>query len=70
MLNHWDRSVLAQAYGLGDKAVVADAMLVVRWRGPLDDLLAQLRERHSWTAVVAYRYLRAVHQSLRGSRPS
>jgi hypothetical protein len=69
-LSRWDCSVLAQGYGLGTPQVSADARLVSGWSGPLDDLLADLRVRHSWSAAAAYRYLRSVRRALLGQLPS
>jgi hypothetical protein len=69
MLSAWDQGVLAQGFGVSRSQVSDDAALITAWRGPLDDLLADLRGRHSWTAVVAYRYLRTVRQALRGGLP-
>lgn len=67
MLTSWDRGVVAQAYGLGEREVTADAALVAQWRGPTDDLLAALRERHGWAAAAAYRYLRTLRRALLGT---
>lgn len=69
-LSRWDCSVLAQGQGLDASDVSADARLVSTWRGPLDDLLADLRLRHSWSAAAAYRYLRSVRRALLGQLPS
>ena len=68
VLTAWNQGVLAQAFGLGRKAVAADAALVDHWRGPVDDLLAELRERRGWAAVEAYRYLRTLRQALDSPR--
>jgi len=67
VLTSWDRGVVAQAYGLGEREVTADTALVVQWRGPTDDLLAALRERHGWAAAAAYRYLRTLRRALLGT---
>jgi hypothetical protein len=66
VLSTWNRDVLAQAFGLGHKEVGLDAALVVGWHGPVDDLLSELRTRHGWAAVDAYRYLRTLRHALRG----
>ncbi|MDQ6674401.1 MAG: hypothetical protein M3069_27330 [Chloroflexota bacterium] len=70
MLSGWDRAVIAQAYGFGLRQVADDAALVDGWRDPLDDLLSELRQRHHWPAVAAYRYLRTVRRALRGQQPN
>jgi hypothetical protein len=70
MLSEWDRAVLAQAYGLGQRQVSEDATLVRTSRGPLDELFSELRRRHGWSAGEAYGYLRTMHRSLRGQLPS
>ncbi len=59
--------MLAQAYGLGEREVAADAALVAHWCGPTDDLLAALRERRGWAAAAAYRYLRTLRRALLGT---
>ena len=69
MLNNWDQTLLAHAYGLPEQDVVSDATLVSQWRGPADDLLAVLRERHAWDAATAYRYLRTLRRALLGQLP-
>jgi hypothetical protein len=69
VLNRWDQGVLAQAFGLGPRQVRVDASEIARWRGPADELLAVLRDRHDWAAVTAYRYLRTVLRALRGQQP-
>lgn len=60
MLSRWDQGVLAQAYGLAQHEVTADAAMIAHWRAPMDDLLAVVRERHDFSAAAAYRYLRFV----------
>lgn len=56
--------MLAQAYGLGQREVLADAVLIVQWTGPADELLAALRERHAWSTLTTYRYLRTLRRAL------
>jgi hypothetical protein len=66
VLSSWDIGVVSQAFGLGRREVVADVVMITTARGPADDLLAALCQRHKWTAGVAYRYLRMVRTALRG----
>jgi hypothetical protein len=70
MLSTWDQSRLAQAYGLGQQQVSADATLVRTARGPRDDLFQELRRRHRWSAETTYRYLRTMLGALRHQLPS
>lgn len=66
MLSKWDVGVVSQAFGVGQRDVVADVVLITTARGPGDDLLATLRARHNWSAAIAYRYLRTLRVALLG----
>ena len=67
MLSNWDAGVLAHAFGLDRRQVNVDArLLTTSRRAPLDDVIAELRERHGWSAATAYRYLRTLVTALRG----
>jgi hypothetical protein len=66
VLSSWDIGVVSQAFGVGQRQVVADVVLITTARGSADDLLAVLRTRHDWTAANAYRYLRTLRLALRG----
>jgi hypothetical protein len=67
MLSSWDAGVLSQAFGIGRREVITDATMIATSRqAPLDDLIAFFRERHGWSAAVAYRYLRTLRVAQRG----
>jgi len=61
---------MAQAYGLSQDQVAADAILVQTARGPRDDLFSALRERHAWSAGITFRYLRMLRGALRNQLPT
>lgn len=66
MLSSWDIGVVPPAFGVGQRQVVADVVLITTARGSADDLLAVLRTRHDWTAANAYHYLRTLRLAQRG----
>jgi hypothetical protein len=71
VLSSWDAGVLSQAFGIGRREVVVDAVMISTSRhAPLDDVIAAFRERHGWSAAVAYRYLRTLRSALRGGTVS
>ena len=69
MLSSWDQARLAQAFGLGQREVAADVLIVAQWRAPADDLLAFLEQKHRWSAASAYRYVHTVKRALLGQLP-
>jgi hypothetical protein len=69
VLSRWDQEVIAHAYGLGQREVVADVQLIVEGSEPLDDLLVRVCHVHKWNAAGGFRYLRTVRLALLGQLP-
>ena len=55
--------LIAAAYELAWREVVADARVAWTWQAPADDLVVWLSERHGWDAELAVLYLAALRRS-------
>jgi hypothetical protein len=67
-LSRHDVMVLAAAYELKRRDIIADERTAARWNEPADELVAWLSQRHGWRADLSVSYLTTMLQ-LERTRP-
>jgi len=61
-LSRHDVMVLAAAYELKRRDIIADERIAATWNEPADELVAWLSHRHGWRAELSVSYLTTMLQ--------
>ena len=61
-LSRHDVMVLAAAYELKRRDIIADERIAATWNEPVDELVAWLSHRHGWRAELSVSYLTTMLQ--------
>ena len=67
-LSRYDVMVLAVAYELKRRDILADERIAATWNEPADELVAWLSQRHGWCAELSVSYLTTMLQLERMQR--